>query len=102
MVEGGTGNTVQSSRTSGQQFGIWIRNQATGTQIVNNRILEPAVAGIRLGPGLGQTDLLGNRISGGPVGIRSDGSSATWLYAVLGLGALAFGVGGATVARRAR
>ena len=32
----------------------------------------------------------------------TDGSSATWLYAVLGLGALAFGVGGATVARRAR
>ena len=29
-------------------------------------------------------------------------SSASWLYAVLGLGALAFGVGGATVARRSR
>ena len=29
-------------------------------------------------------------------------NSATWLYAVLGLGALAFGVGGATVARRSR
>ena len=29
-------------------------------------------------------------------------SSASWLYAALGLGALAFGVGGATVARRSR
>ena len=29
-------------------------------------------------------------------------SSASWLYAVLGLGTLAFGVGGATVARRSR
>ncbi|MEO8539281.1 MAG: hypothetical protein ABI577_06030 [bacterium] len=35
-------------------------------------------------------------------GPASDGNSATWLYAVLGLGALAFGVGGATVARRSR
>jgi len=29
-------------------------------------------------------------------------TTAVWLYAVLGLGALAFGVGGATVARRSR
>jgi hypothetical protein len=29
-------------------------------------------------------------------------SSASWLFAALGLGALAFGVGGATVARRSR
>lgn len=35
-------------------------------------------------------------------GPATDSSSATWLYAVLGLGALAFGVGGATVARRSR
>jgi len=35
-------------------------------------------------------------------GPATDSTSATWLYAVLGLGALAFGVGGATVARRAR
>jgi hypothetical protein len=32
----------------------------------------------------------------------SDGTSAAWLYAALGLGALAFGVGGATVARKSR
>jgi len=38
----------------------------------------------------------------GTTGPATDSSSATWLYAVLGLGALAFGVGGATVARRAR
>jgi hypothetical protein len=31
-----------------------------------------------------------------------DSASAAWLYAVLGLSALAFGVGGATVARRSR
>jgi hypothetical protein len=31
-----------------------------------------------------------------------DGTSANWLYAALGLGALAFGVGGATVARKSR
>lgn len=79
VVEGGTGNTVQSSRTSGQQFGIWVRNQASQTQILDSRILDPAIAGIRLGPGLGETDILGNRIWGGPVGIRSDGGSATWL-----------------------
>ena len=38
----------------------------------------------------------------GNYGSTSGSDSATWLYAVLGLGALAFGVGGATVARRAR
>lgn len=32
----------------------------------------------------------------------SNGTTATWLFAALGLGALALGVGGATVARRAR
>ncbi len=36
-------------------------------------------------------------------GLSADSSnSANWLFAVLGLGALAFGVGGATVARRTR
>lgn len=35
-------------------------------------------------------------------GLASDNGSATWLYVALGLGALAFGVGGAAVARRAR
>ena len=43
---------------------------------------------------------------GAPVtgsGVASDaGSSAMWLYAVLGLGALAFGVSGVAVARRSR
>ncbi len=38
----------------------------------------------------------------GTTGPATDSSSPTWLFAVLGLGALAFGVGGATVARRAR
>lgn len=38
----------------------------------------------------------------GTTGPATDSSSAAWLYAVLGLGALAFGVGGATVARRSR
>ncbi len=36
-------------------------------------------------------------------GVAGSGdSTATWLFAALGLGALAFGVGGATVARRSR
>jgi hypothetical protein len=35
-------------------------------------------------------------------GVFDGGSSAAWLFAALGLGALAFGVGGATVARRGR
>ncbi|MCZ2111506.1 MAG: hypothetical protein LC118_18405 [Dehalococcoidia bacterium] len=43
---------------------------------------------------------------GAPVtgsGVASDaGSSAVWLFAVLGLGALAFGVSGVAVARRSR
>lgn len=49
-----------------------------------------------------------SQISGtGPASERNgpasdSGNAATWLYAVLGLGALAFGVGGATVARRSR
>jgi len=38
----------------------------------------------------------------GTTGPSTDSNSAAWLFAVLGLGALAFGVGGATVARRAR
>jgi hypothetical protein len=33
---------------------------------------------------------------------QDSGTSATWLYAVLGLGAIAFGVGGTAVARRSR
>jgi hypothetical protein len=32
----------------------------------------------------------------------NNGNTATWLYAALGLGALAFGVGGTAVARRSR
>ncbi len=32
----------------------------------------------------------------------TNSNSASWLYAALGLGAIAFGVGGATVARRSR
>lgn len=35
-------------------------------------------------------------------GSEGDGSSAVWLFALLGAGALAFGVGGATVARRSK
>ena len=36
------------------------------------------------------------------IGTASSDSAATWLFVALGLGALAFGVGGATVARRSR
>jgi hypothetical protein len=39
--------------------------------------------------------------STGSVG-ASDGSAATWLFAILGLGALAFSAGGVAVARRGR
>ena len=35
-------------------------------------------------------------------GTASDGSSNAWLLAILGAGVLAFGVGGAAVARRGR
>ena len=42
---------------------------------------------------------LAPRTGGGPA---PAGESSKWLFAVLGLGALAFGVGGATVARRVK
>ena len=42
---------------------------------------------------------LAPRTGGGPA---PAGESSEWLFAVLGLGALAFGVGGATVARRVK
>jgi hypothetical protein len=40
-------------------------------------------------------------VTGTTLGTTSS-DSASWLYAALGIGALAFGVGGATVARRSR
>jgi hypothetical protein len=77
VIEGGTGNSVEDSLTTGQQYGIWVRDQAAQTSVTNNRITRAATAGIRLGPGLGQTDVAGNRIAEVPVGIRSDGGSDT-------------------------
>lgn len=38
----------------------------------------------------------------GSAALAEGGSSANWLFAALGLGAIAFGVGGVTVARRSR
>jgi hypothetical protein len=40
--------------------------------------------------------------TGETLATASSSNTASWLYAALGLGALAFGVGGATVARRSR
>ena len=52
-------------------------------------------------PGASPTVTPGAPVTGtGPLAESND--SATWLFLVLGLGALAFGAGGVTVARRSR
>ena len=79
IIEGGTGNTVEDSRTEGQDYGIWVRNGAAETGLSANHIAGAVIAGIRLGPGLGETEVAGNAIRGGPVAIRSEGGSATWI-----------------------
>ena len=79
IIEGGTGNTVEDSRTSGEAYGIWVRNEAAETRLSTNHITDAGRAAIRLGPGLGETEVAGNLIRGGPIAIRSEGGSATWI-----------------------
>jgi hypothetical protein len=61
---------------------------------------SPSVTGTATTPGTGTT-ATPRPPSTGTGAASSDGSSV-WLFALLGIGALAFGVGGATVARRSR
>ena len=79
VVEGGTANVVAGARVSGGSVGIWVRNEADQTRVTANRVTGATDVGIRLGPGLGETEVSANVVVGGRVGIRSDGSSATWI-----------------------
>jgi len=82
VIEGGTGNSVQDATVVNNRDGIWVRNQATDTSVVDSRVLASAGAGLRLGEGLGPTEVRGNEIEGAATGVLSEGGSATRLVGV--------------------
>jgi hypothetical protein len=63
---------------------------------------SPSATGTATTPGGGGTSVATPRPPSTGTGGASDNGSAVWLFVLLGTGALAFGVGGATVARRSR
>ena len=77
VIEGGKGNSVEQSDVSNNGSGIWVRNQAAQTQIVDNRVSASRLSAVHLGEGLGTTQLTGNEITGATVGADSDGGSIT-------------------------
>jgi hypothetical protein len=89
VIEGGVGNEVRDSVVDNNEFGVWVRNQATGTVVAGNEVTASRWSAIRLDAGLGDTVVAGNDVAGARNGIAVAGGSRVtvrdnWLRGVTG------------------
>ncbi len=76
VVEGGEGNRVEQAVVTNNEDGIWVRDGATGTALVGNRVVATRRAAVRLEAGLGETLVADTEIVGAAIGTYSEGGSS--------------------------
>lgn len=79
VVEGGTGNRVEQAVVTNNEDGIWVRDGATETDLVANRVVATHRTAVRLEAGLGPIVVADTEIVGARTGTHSGGGAATWL-----------------------
>ncbi|HEY4376812.1 MAG TPA: right-handed parallel beta-helix repeat-containing protein, partial [Acidimicrobiales bacterium] len=82
VIEGGTGNSVQQSHMTNNDYGIWVRNNAAATRLTGNTVTASLRSGIRLNAKLGLTHLTDDAIFGARSGITAGGGGVTVLNRV--------------------
>lgn len=79
VIEGGSANSVRQAQVDNSPVGIWVKNAASDTTVIDTSITNTAQAGLRLNPGTVATSMTNSSIAAGAIGVAIDGALATRL-----------------------
>lgn len=73
IVEGGSHNLIQAARITDNAYGVWVKNEAFDTSIVDSEISGSKWAGIRLNHDTTNTSIMNTRITKSGTGMVVEG-----------------------------
>ena len=79
VIEGGSANSVRHSQVDNSPVGIWVKNAASDTTVIDTSITNSEQAGLRLNPETSATSITNSSIAAGAIGVAIDGALATRL-----------------------